>query len=91
MTNQLRTDLIAIFVRRGHKGKEIVEEVREIEALLDGQRCEWKRISPCYGGGYNYKNCDGYEFKIHSYFEKHLYCPYCGERISIKEVKDGQG
>ena len=34
MTNPFRTDLIDIFIRRGHKGKEIAEEVREIEALL---------------------------------------------------------
>jgi len=34
MPNELREHLIAIFVRRGHRGKEIVEEVKEILALI---------------------------------------------------------
>lgn len=56
MTNPFRTDLIAIFIRRGHKGQEIVEEVREIEALLDGQRCEWTHEKEWYAGLY-YTSC----------------------------------
>jgi hypothetical protein len=33
--DELRENLIAIFVRRGHRGKEIVEEAKEILSLID--------------------------------------------------------
>ena len=56
MTNPFRTDLIDIFIRRGHKGKEIAEEVREIEALLapvlaDAEK--WKKVSSLVEGDCN--------------------------------------
>ena len=86
MTNPFRTDLIAIFVRRGHKGKEIIEEVKEIEALLDGQRCEWTHEKEWYAGLY-YTSCGR---SIDRDIYAHPFCPCCGKRISISEVKDGQ-
>ena len=77
MTDQFRTNLIAIFIRRGHKGKEIVEMVREIEALLDGQRCEWT--------GNNYKGfikgCSG----RYIYRTQPDYCEDCGLKIEVKD------
>ena len=81
MTNPFRTDLIAIFVRRGHKGKEIIEEVKEIEALLDGQRCQWRLT--CFGWETECGNKYPY---ILTQINK--CCSFCGKRI---EVKDGQG
>ena len=83
MTNPFRTDLIDIFVKRGHKGKEIVEEVREIEALLDGQRCEWTLTEEGL-----WKTQCGQEIPDEDTYEKYPFCPCCGKRISIKEVKD---
>ena len=89
MTNPFRTDLITIFIRRGHKGKEIVEEVKEIEALLDGQRCEWTEK-----GHYAETECGRKVairwFNIGIQTAAFPFCPCCGKRISIIEVKDGQ-
>ena len=83
MTNPFRTDLIDIFIRRGHKGKEIAEEVREIEALLDGQRCVWT-----WEGDISlYSTSCGDAWPLAKPF---TFCPRCGKRISIGEVKDGQ-
>ena len=79
MTNPCRTDLIDIFVRRGHKGKEIVEMVREIEAL----RCVWT-----WEGDISlYSTSCGDAWPLAKPF---TFCPRCGKRISIIEVKDGQ-
>lgn len=86
MTNPFRTDLIAIFIRRGHKGKEIVEMVREIEALIDGQRCEWTKIKG--RDVYTFGCCKQYEYITEGGLKKHPFCPCCGKRI---EVKNGQG
>lgn len=68
-------------------GNEAEEFADQILSLINAERCVWTKCSFSYGGGYNYKNCNGYEFKVHSYFEKHIYCPYCSKRI---EVKDGR-
>ena len=82
MTNPFRTDLIALLVRRGHKGKEIVEMVREIEALLDSQRCEWEHdIEGDWRTG-----CKAWF--AYDYSTEDSFCPCCGKRI---EVKDEQG
>ena len=79
MTNPFRTDLIAIFIRRGHRGKEIAEMVREIEAL----RCVWT-----WEGDINlYSTSCGDAWPLAKPF---TFCPRCGKRISIIEVKDGQ-
>jgi hypothetical protein len=69
---------------------DLDEAVDSVLSLIDEERCEWTKISVSYAGGYNYKTCYGYEFKVHSYFKNHIYCPYCGKRIEVKEVKDGQ-
>ena len=79
MTNPFRTDLIAIFVRRGHKGKEIVEMVKEIEALLDGQRCVWTYEDD----GFWHMSCGG----VREMMVDGPFCPCCSFKI---EVKDGQ-
>jgi len=84
MTNQLRTDLIAIFIRRGHKGKEIAEEVREIEALLDGQRCEWTKDTKITA----FRTSCGKVHGLNWDFGYNPICPGCGYKV---EVKDGQG
>ena len=87
MTNPFRTDLIDIFVRRGHKGKEIAEEVREIEALLDGQRCEWTHNAEYYPNLYH-TSCG--KVLSEDSLEQRPFCPFCGFKIEVKEVKDGQ-
>lgn len=80
MTNPFRTDLIDIFIRRGHKGKEIVEMVREIEALLDGQRCEWT-----LNGDTWITQC-GQEIPDEDTYEKYSFCPRCGLKIEVKDA-----
>ena len=47
MEDELKKNLIALFVKRGHKGKDIVDEVKEILALFapilaDAEK--WKRF-----------------------------------------------
>ena len=34
MPDELKKNLIALFVKRGHKGKEIVEEVKDVLSLI---------------------------------------------------------
>jgi len=82
MLNELRENLIAIFVRRGHRGKEIVEEVKEILALIDAQRCVWTDID---GDKVYWQTLCGK--KVYSP-DDYLFCPWCGKRITIGEVKN---
>ena len=80
MTNPFRTDLIDIFIRRGHRGKEIAEMVREIEALLDGQRCEWEHDSE---GDWR-TGCKAWF--AYDYSTEDSFCPCCGKRIEVKDA-----
>jgi len=78
MKDELRDNLIALFVKRGHKGKEIVEMVREIEAL----RCVWT-----WEGDISlYSTSCGDAWPLAKPF---TFCPRCGKRIEVKEVEDG--
>jgi len=86
MTEQFRFDLIAAFVRRGHRGKEIAEMVREIEALLDSQRCVWTKDTKITA----FRTSCGKVHGLNWNFNYNPMCPCCGKRISIGEVKDGQ-
>jgi len=59
--DELRENLIAIFVRRGHRGKEIVEEVKEILTLIDAELDKARKWDRVVGIAllYNKKGCDG--------------------------------
>lgn len=86
---KVRSELIALFVRRGHKGIEIAEEVKEILSLPALREmvekatgtCEWtwEKELDLYS-----TSCDD-AWPLHNTFD---FCPRCGKRI---EVKDGQG
>ena len=90
MPDELKKNLIALFVKRGHKGKEIVEEVKDVLSLIDSERCEWTFIdadtikTEC-GEELIFSLDDLYEMK------KPSHCWNCGKRIEVVEVKDGQG
>jgi hypothetical protein len=82
MPNELKEKIIAMFVKRGHKGKEIVEEVKEILSLIDEERCVWTL------NGEDWITQCGADIPDEDTYEKYPYCPCCGRKI---EVKDGQG
>ena len=84
MPDELKKNLIALFVKRGHKGKDIVDEVRGILSLIDGERCEWT-----WEGDISlYLTSCGDAWPLAKPF---TFCPRCGKRIEVKEVEDGQG
>ena len=57
-------------------------------SLIDSQRCVWKQVHEFWFPACdNDSRLDAREYKIKS----KPFCPYCGKRISIIEVKDGQG
>ena len=82
MPNELKEKIIAMFVKRGHKGKEIVEEVKEILSLIDEERCVWTL------NGEDWITQCGADIPDEDTYEKYPYCPRCGKRISIKEDKN---
>jgi hypothetical protein len=82
MPDELRDNLIALLVKRGHKGKEIVDEVRGILSLIDAQRCVWTL------NGEDWITQCGADIPDEDTYEKYPYCPRCGKRISIKEDKN---
>ena len=84
MPDELREKIITVFVKRGHKGKEIVEEVKEILSLIDEERCVWTLISNEMGSDFYRTSCGEASFVLNKY------CRYCGKRIEVKEVKDGR-
>jgi len=87
MPDELRDNLIALLVKQGHKGKDIVDEVRGILSLIDAQRCVWTRRSH-----YVVEN-DMYTTKCkHTVWtcldlDSEPFCPCCGKRIEIVEVR----
>lgn len=59
-----------------------------ILAFIDSQRCEWTRDEVAKPEAY-FPSCrDGISFGSKWDFP---FCPCCGRRVSIEEVKDGQG
>lgn len=91
MPDELRDNLIALLVKRGHKGKDIVDEVRGILSLIDAERCVWTEKTRS-NGVIVYKTSCGkqaitWEGKN---FNENPFCQVCGKRIEVKEVEDGQ-
>lgn len=81
----MRDKLIALFVNRGHKGSEIVSEVKEILSLIDAQRCVWtflddKTIETECG-----QILSPYRIDDLIKRKKPSHCWNCGKRIEVKE------
>ena len=68
------------------KHEAATEATDSILFLIDGQRCEWTHEKEWYAGLY-YTSCGR---SIDRDIYAHPFCPCCGKRISISEVKDGQ-
>lgn len=69
-------------------GNEAEEFADQILSLINAERCVWKHEEVWYPCLY-YTSCG--KFYREEYAEDKPYCPFCGKRISIGEVKDGQG
>lgn len=84
MKDELREKIITVFVKRGHRRNEIVEEVKEILSLINAQRCVW--TGDMLNG---WTTSCGTPVAIRVWgFSQNPFCPCCGKRIEIKEVKD---
>jgi predicted SprT family Zn-dependent metalloprotease len=91
MEDELKKNLIALFVKRGHKGKEIVEEVKEILSLIDEERCVWTEKTRSNGVIVYKTSCDKQAITWErKNFNDNPFCQACGKRIEVKEVEDGQ-
>lgn len=85
----MRDKLIALFVGKGYKGKEIVAVVKQILAIIDAQRCVWTYDR---GKGYWSTGCGwGFPYVYKFDFTDRQFCAHCGHRIEVKEVKDAKG
>ena len=91
MPDELREKIITVFVKRGHKGKDIVEEVKEILSLIDAERCVWTEKTRSNGVIVYKTSCDKQAITWErKNFNENPFCQACGKRIEVEEVKDGQ-
>ena len=70
--------------RYGIGAYDIVEVADSILSLINEERCVWTLISNEMGSDFYRTSCGEASFVLN----KH--CRYCGKRIEVKEVKDGQ-
>ena len=70
--------------RYGIGAYDIVDVADSILSLIDEERCVWTLISNEMGSDFYRTSCGEASFVLNKY------CRYCGKRIEVKEVKDGQ-
>ncbi len=68
------------------QGCEGYDAIGEILSLIDEERCVWTLTEEGL-----WKTQCGEEIPDEDTYEKYPFCPCCGKRIEVKEVKDGQG
>ena len=76
----------------GWEWREITKTSRDVYrvkatsilSLIDAERCVWTLISNEMGSDFYRTSCGEASFVLNKY------CRYCGKRIEVKEVKDGQ-
>ena len=64
---------------------DLDEAVDSVLSLIDEERCEWTKKYMFHGEEMYLTSCNKTDC-----FINYTFCPHCGKRIEVKEVKDGQ-
>ena len=86
MKDELKEKLAHMIGYEDWGDKSAEDVVEDIFSLIDGERCVWTADKYYFTASCNRMTYEKRFWMVQGRF----YCPCCGKRIEVKEVKDGQ-